>query len=509
MPVIQAPEATPSASRPEYAPYPWWRLFILCPLLAIATVVNIALIDAAPPDDVQIHPFLFVWILSFLPYLAACAFVLATRPAPGKWRWLELGIILLGALVLRVMLLPLPPGLSHDSWRYLWDARVTLHGFSPYIYAPSDPVLSFLKDPVLYANSRFRTVPTIYPPGAEGIYLLSYLFAPANLYFMKGLFVVFDLITCGSLMLLLQRKGLDPRRALLYAWSPLPIVEFAIQGHVDVVTLMFTMLAVVSLSNTSLRGRILTGILVGVATLTKIYPILLLVVIVPDLLRETRGCSLPFVRRLQGKHYALLIACFLTIIVGYIPYLLLGHGQVSGYFFTYASEQGQNAGVTQLIVNTLGFKYHVFYNNILTFEHAVAALLMLALSLIVFAQRLRDRMSVETGILLLFGGVLSVSSHVFPWYTTTLLLWVPLTLAPLWTSRRLNAKTLAVLAVWYFTCVSLLGYFFNSGPHFVLDWTPYYRSVYFPVMLALALAALIGLAYLWKKRKENALENCI
>jgi hypothetical protein len=498
MPVIPAPKISPPPAREETARYPWWRPLTLCALL----------IAVAPPDDVRIHPFLFVWILSFLPYFVVCAFVLATRPAPGKWRWLELAIILLGALILRAMLLPLPPGLSHDSWRYLWDARVTLHGFSPYVYAPADPQLAFLRDNVLYANSRFRTVPTIYPPGAEGIYLLSYLLAPANLFFMKGLFVVFDLITCGALVLLLQRRGLDPRRAILYAWSPLPIVEFAVQGHVDVVTLMFTILAVVSLVDTSMRGRILTGVLVGIATLTKIYPILLLVVIVPDLLRETRARALPLLRRLQAKDYALLIACLLTIAIGYIPYLILGHGQISGYFFTYANEQGQNAGITQVITNTLGFQYHVFYHNILAFEHIVAALLMLILALIVFIQRLRARVSVETGILLLFGGVLSVSSHVFPWYTTTLLLWVPLLLAPLWTSRRrLNGAALAVFAIWYFTSTSLLGYFFNSGPDFVPDWTPYYRSVYLPVMLALVLAALIGLVHQWKKRKGNTLEN--
>src|SRR2546425_8908392 len=83
----------------------------------------------------------------------------------GRWHWIEVSMILLGALMLRAMLLPLPPVLSRDSWRYLWDARVTLHGFSPYVYAPLDRALRPLLDNVLIPNSRFRTVPTIYPPG--------------------------------------------------------------------------------------------------------------------------------------------------------------------------------------------------------------------------------------------------------------------------------------------------------------------------------------------------------
>src|SRR5436305_11087840 len=175
---------------------PWRRILTLCLLCLLSVITYILLISAAPQSDDRIAPFLHVWMISFLPYFVACAFVLTTKPLVGRWHWIELGIILLGAFVLRVMLLPLPPGLSHDSWRYLWDARVTLHGFSPYVYAPGTKVLAALQNTILYTNSRFRDVPTIYPPGAQVVYLLSYLLAPANLYFLKGLFVTFDMVTC-------------------------------------------------------------------------------------------------------------------------------------------------------------------------------------------------------------------------------------------------------------------------------------------------------------------------
>src|SRR5947209_13854320 len=241
------------ASRPVTTTYPWWRLPALCALFLLSVIIYILLISAAPRNDNDVLPFLHVEVLSFVPYLAAGAFVLVTKPAAGRWRWIEIGIILLGALVLRAMLLPLPPGLSRDSWRYLWDARVTLHGFSPYVYAPLDKALVPLRDTVLLPNSRFRTAPTIYPPGAQGVYLLSYLLAGPNLFFLKGIFLVFDMVTCIALVILLGRKGLDQRRVILYAWCPLPIIEFAIDGHVDVITLTFTILAVLAAPNTRIR----------------------------------------------------------------------------------------------------------------------------------------------------------------------------------------------------------------------------------------------------------------
>ncbi|HKV58314.1 MAG TPA: glycosyltransferase 87 family protein, partial [Ktedonobacteraceae bacterium] len=290
MSLVQTLHTTETVKIASTAKYPWWRAAALGALLLLALLLYPFLYRTAPPDTIQdnyvYQPFLRLWIVSFLPYFAACALVLATKPAQGRWRWIEVGIVLAGALILRALLLPLPPGFSRDSWRYLWDARVTLHGFSPYVYRPISAPLAPLVDNVLFPRMRFRASATIYPPGAQAVFLFSYLLAGTNLYVLKGIFLIFDMVTCGALVVYLRRKGIDACRVLIYAWCPLPIIEFAIQGHVDVISLTFSVLALLSFSNRSLRGRVLTGFLLGMAALTKIYPILLLVVIVPDMLRE-------------------------------------------------------------------------------------------------------------------------------------------------------------------------------------------------------------------------------
>src|SRR5690348_5654689 len=99
-----------------------WRLPILYILLLVSFGFTCILRMTAPPIDTPVAPWIIIWIASFLPYLAASVLILATRPLEGRWRWVELGTILLGAVVLRSVLLPLAPNLSHDSWRYLWDA---------------------------------------------------------------------------------------------------------------------------------------------------------------------------------------------------------------------------------------------------------------------------------------------------------------------------------------------------------------------------------------------------
>lgn len=472
MSTLQVPKIPAVANTASPTKRPWWRSLALFTLLLLSIGMYVVLISAAPKADNMITPFLQVWLLCFLPYVMACALVLATKPAVGRWRRIELGIILVGALALRAMLLPLPPGLSHDAWRYLWDARVILHGYSPYVYAPWDRVLVPLRDTLILGNSRFRNVPTIYPPGAELVYVVSYLLAPSNLFVLKGIFVAFDMVTCGALALLLARRGLDPRRVILYAWCPLPIVEFAIQGHVDVITLTFTVLAVLSATSSKCGERVLTGILIGLGTLTKIYPILLLVVLL----------------RRQRRDWALLLACFVTIILGYLPFLILGHGQVLGFFFTYAGEQGLNAGVTQQVVHWIGVQRGLTLGTIILIERIVDLIVLATISLVVLVLRQRGRMSVESATLLLIGTFLSISSHVFPWYTTALLPWVVVLVGPLWTQEGPSGKGIAVAAVWYFTCTSLLGYFFT----YTLDWHIYYALVYAVLMAGLGLAAILG-----------------
>ncbi|MBO0779676.1 MAG: hypothetical protein J2P37_12700, partial [Ktedonobacteraceae bacterium] len=230
----------PSVSAP-----PHWRLPVLGLLLLCSLATETGFLTNHFYRDGPLFPFMLFFLVGLLLYLATCTTVLTTKGQPGKWRWFELALILGGALVLRCILLGIDPFLSPDSWRYLWDARVTLHGYSPYVYAPLDPLLQSLRD-ASYDRMAYHNVPTIYPPGAQAIYLLSYLIAPGSLVALKGVFVLFDLTTCIALTYLLLRRKLDPARVLIYAWCPLPIMEFAIQGHLDVLAITFTVLAMTS-----------------------------------------------------------------------------------------------------------------------------------------------------------------------------------------------------------------------------------------------------------------------
>ena len=457
--------------------HPRRRIALLMIFLFASTACYTLLSLVAPQLDQSIWPFMAVWVMCFLCYLIACLWVLTSLPAAGRWRWREIGLIFVGACVFRVMLVHLPLGLSRDAWRYLWDGRVIVHGFSPYQFAPFDKVLQSLRDSV-FAETPYRELPTKYPPGAELFYALGYLLTPTNLLGLKSLFVVCDLITCVALTALLIQRGKDPRYVIFYAWCPLPIVEFAIQGHVDALTICFTVLAVLCATRSRSVTRILAGVFLGLATLTKLYPLILLLVL------------------LRKRDWGLLLACGVTIVLGYVPFFILGHGRIlDGSPFTAIVGQSEaHIAVIQNVLFITGFRLHINRNSMQILVWIIEVAIVGTTLIVVVRGRMLGTMSTEVGILLLTGVILTIYAHVFPWYAPALLPWIALTIGPLWTKQGLNALVLAIIMSWYFTFTCITSYIPGVKEYeSVANWLLYYALTFGVVFIGLAIAGLLAL----------------
>lgn len=239
----------------------------------------------------------------------------------GSSRRLVLAIAAV-ALVMRLPLLFLPPYLSSDVYRYVWDGRVMAAGVNPYRYVPADPHLEALRDLGIFpAINRARTAVTIYPPAAEAIFL-AVTRVSASVTAMKAAMVCFEIGTFVLLVRLLGEFGLPTGRLAVYAWHPLPLWEFAGNGHIDA-----ALVALVAAALWAARHRrgILAGVALAAATLTKFYPAVLL----PALYRRW-GWSMP-------------AAFAAAIILAYLPFLGVGW-RVLGFLPSYVGEEGFDAG---------------------------------------------------------------------------------------------------------------------------------------------------------------------
>lgn len=171
---------------------------------------------------------------AFLCYLLAALYAL--RRPHGSTR-----LILAAALVFRLTLWWSPPTLSDDIFRYVWDGRVQLAGINPYLYPPAAPEVAYLRD-ALHQSINHAEIATIYPPLAQ-LFFRAICALSATPQALKLALILCDWGLCLLLARSLIRRGRDPRRVLLYAWNPLPVIEIAGSGHIDALGVLFLLLA--------------------------------------------------------------------------------------------------------------------------------------------------------------------------------------------------------------------------------------------------------------------------
>ncbi len=204
-------------------------------------------------------------------YLAAVTILLIKPDNVNRYTF---PIILTVAIACRLVALFPDPVLSSDVYRYAWDGVVQHAHINPYRYVPGNAALAFLRQPNddLYSNMNRRDYAhTIYPPAAQMMFYAITWISP-TVTAMKAAMVLLEGVTMWGLVQLLRRLGLRGEWTIVYAWCPLLIWEIGGSGHVDSLVMAWMVLALLTRYE---RRPVLTGLFLGLAVLTKFYPLVL------------------------------------------------------------------------------------------------------------------------------------------------------------------------------------------------------------------------------------------
>lgn len=208
------------------------------------------------------------WLLLYFPAVvlaSAAAWMLLKQERPGGF---------LSALPLVLICLILPPDLSTDHHRYLWEGHVQNQGYSPYQHAPAS-LYDTLEHPsegkVNHAN-----LTAIYPPLAQYLFRLSTIAGP-SVYAWKLLIVL------GLMLLWFFPAG--TKNSWWWLIAPPLLFEGVWNGHLDAVGIVPACWMMVALER---QKGLQAGIALGCAIAIKIMPLLLLPVAFLALVREQR-----------------------------------------------------------------------------------------------------------------------------------------------------------------------------------------------------------------------------
>ena len=387
----------------------------------------------------EIHHFVIgfglVAMYQALLYLVA-VWVVLNWPA-DRWTFL---IILVCAAGCRLICIFSPPFLSTDIFRYVWDGKVQAAGINPFLYIPADAHLAFLRDLNIYPHiNRREYAHTIYPPGAQMLFLLITRFG-ASVRWMKAGIVGLEMLTIWVLVKLLAALGQRREQMLVYAWHPLLIWEVASSGHVDGAALPLIALALLFY----VRNKpMATGVALGAATLIKLYPIALF----PALYRRSAWRNWKMPAALVG-----------VIAVGYACYLSVGL-RVLGFLPDYAKEEGLESGSRYFLLTLARHTLHWETLPTVAF-YGFAALLLLGLALWAFIRNEDSPMSAMRCAFVLAAALMFLFSSHYPWYY----LW----LLPLLAVIPYTPMLYFVTACFYLYTTSLA----NPGPamYYMFEW---------------------------------------
>jgi hypothetical protein len=368
-------------------------------------------------------------------------------------------VILWVALALRLLILPLPPSLSDDALRYLWDGRVLLAEQNPYALAPESEALAPWRDSD-WEILPHKEIPTVYPPAAMAVFSIAAAL-PGSFYVLKLLLVLFEMIGCLLLMALARRRGLPRHRIVWYAWNPLVLVEVAGMGHIDALGVA-AVIATVFWLDAGARRVSRSAVAAGIGVLAKLVPLV----------------ALPMWARQSGRPWRMTWVAGLVVGAGILP-VLWATGGVPPGLLEYAASWEFNGPLFEPLWRALAWidaptavaksldqaknltGWHDFWNPLYHYRYPqfLAKLILWALLGVVVWRSLRRREIIaSTGWL--FGWVLLCSATVYPWYLLWVLPWAALCRQRAWLALSVSIQLSYLpqlldvpLWPWYFVAV--------------------------------------------------------
>lgn len=361
---------------------------------ALALEICYAAFSIFQGDGQNIQLYIIIYAISFLIFFLAAYHVRKDSNKIANQVFVSIKeifsnktllLIVTSALLFRVTLIPSSPSTSDDVYRYIWEGKILYHGYNPFEYEPENEALKHLHSEELPEKVSFKHMTTIYPTVAQLIFVSGYIISGENDVGLKLIYLLAEFFTIIFIIKILCLRKLNPKLVILYAWLPLPIMEYFINSHIDVIGITFLVMFLYYI----LQDKYIPAAFpFAFSVLTKLYPLMLL----PLLLKKLR---------LKKTFYFTFITTTIVLLSLY-PFVPAGR-EINESLFTYLSRWSFNGSV-----------YKIFYaitENGYTARQLLLVLFVISVALI--SLRYNDFLKAVYGVWICF---IVFAATVYPWY---------------------------------------------------------------------------------------------
>ncbi len=187
------------------------------------------------------------------------------------------------AVVFRIIFLFAIPNLSQDFYRFIWDGRMILEGFNPYLFTP-ESFISVGEYPVNQAQELYNGMGTLngshysnYPPVKQFIFGIAALFAGKSILGSAIVFRIFiiaaDLGTLYFGKKLLEKLNMPNHNIFWYILNPFIIIELTGNLHFEGIMIFLLIFGLYLLLSVKWKWA---GLLFAMSISVKLIPLVLL-----------------------------------------------------------------------------------------------------------------------------------------------------------------------------------------------------------------------------------------
>ena len=332
------------------------------------------------------------------------------------------------ALLFRLIFLFSIPNLSQDFYRFIWDGRMLLNGFNPYLSLPETFIQQNLQ-PVAEASSLYEGMGelngshyTNYPPLNQLCFFIAAIFSSKSIFgsviILRVLIILADLGILYFGKKLLEKLNLPINNIFFYILNPFIIIEMTGNLHFEPVMLFFLVWALYKLQQ---QKWIWAATLIACSVSVKLIPLLFLplffqwFVKIPlkSSLKETSKFLKGFVKLIT--FYTIILAVTILLFLPfYSSELIENYSNSVGLWF----RNFEFNASFYYIFREIGYLFRG-YNEIAIIGKITPLLTILFLFILTFFRKNKTEIQLITALLFGLCFYYFTATTVHPWYLAT------------------------------------------------------------------------------------------
>lgn len=319
------------------------------------------------------------------------------------------------ALLLRFVFIASIPNLSNDFYRFIWDGRMLMAGFNPYLYTPELFLQSGQASLIHEGQMLFEGMGslnghhyTCYPPVNQlGFFIPAFFYSDnflGSTILMRLFIIAADLGVWWFGPKLLKHLKLQPKTIFLYLLNPFILIELTGNLHFEGVMLFFLVAAVYLLLKNKWQW---SAVFMALSICVKLIPLIFL----PILLRK-----LGFKKAIG--YYSICLGLVALLFAPFISSAFIENFMSSIHLYFQNFEF--NASV-YYIIRAIGFEV-TGYNIIHQVGKVLPIFIVLGILLVSWLRKNEKQPVFLSSLVWIIFLYLLLSTTVHPWYIAVILL---------------------------------------------------------------------------------------